>query len=423
MLTATAMRWVARLADIGALPNDSEEERWRKSLLVYVVLLLGVIALSLYTTTYLALGLTLAAAIPFAFQVMSIVSLVYLARTKDYRTFSTVELFMALTLPVSLQWALGGFAGSGAVILWAAWPAMGQLMFQGPEKSVPWFLAFLGLVVLSAVLDPLFPAFAPALSPAIKAGFFAINIIVVMASLYVTLGYFADQREQAMRALNWERMQVAYERDRSERLLLSILPKPVAERLKADQASTAEAYEDATVLFVDIVDFTRLSAGLSAEALVAWLSDLFSAFDALCERHGLEKIKTIGDAYMAVAGVPVPRADHAVAAAELALAIQQDVAARRAPNGEPLRVRIGVHSGPLVAGVIGTSKFIYDLWGDTVNVASRMESVGVPGAIQVTAATKHLLRDAYTFSGSRLVEVKGKGPMSTYLLTGRTSSG
>jgi guanylate cyclase len=418
MMTA-AIRWVARIADVGAVPSDSAEERWRKSLLVYVVVLLGVIALTLYTTFYLALGLMLAAAIPFAFQVISVISLIYLARTKDFTTFSNVVLFMALTLPVSLQWALGGFAGSGAVILWSAWPAIGQLMFQGPEKSVPWFLAFLGMVVISAVLDPLFPAFAPALSPAISASFFALNVIVVMASLYVTLGYFADQREEAMRALNWEHMQLVHEQDRSERLLLSILPKPVAERLKTGPSSTAEAHPAVTVLFVDIVDFTRLSTGLSPEALVAWLNDLFSAFDALCERHGLEKIKTIGDAYMAVAGVPAPRSDHAVAAAELALAIQQEVARRRAPDGTELHVRIGMHSGPVVAGVIGTSKFIYDLWGDTVNIASRMESHGVPDAIQVTEATHDLLRDRYTFSRSRLVEVKGKGPMATCLLLGR----
>jgi adenylate cyclase len=420
-MRAAAVQWVARLANVGALPSDSAEDRWRKSLLVYVVLLLGVIALTLYTTFYLVLGLRLAAAIPFAFQFMSIVSLLYLARTKDFTTFSNVELFMALTLPVSLQWALGGFAGSGAVILWSAWPAIGQLMFQGPDKSVPWFLAFLGMVVLSAVLDPLFPAFAPALSPTISASFFALNIIVVMSSLYVTLGYFADQRESAMRALNWEHMQLVHEQDRSERLLLSILPKTVAERLKTDPTSTAEAYPEVTVLFVDIVDFTRLSTGLGAEALVAWLNGLFSAFDALCEQHGLEKIKTIGDAYMAVAGVPVPRADHAAAAADLALAIQREVAGRRAPNGEPLHVRIGMHSGPVVAGVIGTSKFIYDLWGDTVNVASRMESHGVPDAIQVTETTQHLLRERYTFSRVRLVDVKGKGPMATCLLIGRAS--
>jgi guanylate cyclase len=420
-MKVAAVRWVARIADLGALPSDSAEERWRKSLLVYVVLLLGVIALTLYTSFYLALGLKLAAAIPFAFQFMSIVGLFYLARTKDFTTFSNVQLFMALTLPVSLQWALGGFAGSGAVILWSAWPAIGQLMFQGPEKSVPWFLAFLGMVVLSAVLDPLFPAFAPTLSPAISASFFALNIIVVMASLYVTLGYFADQREEAMRALNWEHMQLVHEQDRSERLLLSILPKPVAERLKTDPTSTAEAHPNVTVLFVDIVDFTRLSAGLRAEVLVTWLNDLFSAFDALCDQHGLEKIKTIGDAYMAVAGVPVSRPDHAAAAADLALAIQHEVAGRRAPNGEALRVRIGMHSGPVVAGVIGTSKFIYDLWGDTVNVASRMESHGVPDAIQVTETTQRLLADRYTFSRPRLVEVKGKGPMATCILTGRVA--
>ncbi|MDR7417439.1 MAG: adenylate/guanylate cyclase domain-containing protein [Armatimonadota bacterium] len=416
-----AERWLDRLADIGAAPTDTAEERLRKSLLIFVVLMLGVVALTIYSIMYWALGLNLAAAIPFAFQVMALLSLLYLSRTKDFTTFRNVVLFMALTLPVSLQWALGGFAGSGAVLLWSAWPAIGQLMFEGPQKSITWFAAYLGLLALSAVLDPMFPSFAPSLPPAITALFFAMNIALVTGSIYVTLGYFAFQRDEAMAALNRQHLLLQKEQERSEHLLLSILPKSVADRLKHDPTALAEECADATVLFADIVDFTRTSSDLPPEELIAWLNDLFSAFDRLTEQFGLEKIKTIGDAYMAVCGLPARHPDHAGAAAEMALAILAEVTGRTAPNGEPLSVRIGMHSGRVVAGVIGTRKFIYDLWGDTVNIASRMESQGVPGGVQVTQATYARLHDRYEFTSRGQIFVKGKGLMAAFLLTGRKS--
>jgi guanylate cyclase len=419
MLRATAQEWLFRLGTLGALPTDTEEERLRKSLLIFVVVMLGTVALTVYTVLYAMLGLRLAAAIPFAFQVVCLVSLLYLSKTKDFITFRNVVLFMALTLPVSLQWALGGFAGSGAVMLWAAWPAIGELMFEGPAKSIPWFVAYLGMIALSAVLDPLFPAFAPALSPAVRATFFGLNIAIVIGSMYFTLGYFADQRDLAMTALDRQHQLLQQEQERSEGLLLNILPRSVAERLKVDPHATAEDCAEATVLFADIVDFTRISSGMRPEALVAWLNDLFSAFDRLTERHGLEKIKTVGDAYMAVGGLPRRHPDHAASAAEMALALRDEVTARLAPNGERLRVRIGMHTGPVVAGVIGTHKFSYDLWGDTVNIASRMESHGIPDGIQVTDATYRRLCERYTFSARGEIDVKGKGQMTTFLLVGR----
>ncbi len=420
-MRAIAETWLHRLGEIGALPTDTTEERLRKSLLIFVVVMLGTVALTVYTALYWGLGLRLAAAIPFAFQVISIISLCYLARTKDFTTFRNVVLFMALTLPVSLQWALGGFSGSGAVLLWSAWPAIGELMFEGPRKSIPWFVAYLGMVALSALLDPMFPEFAPVLSPSVKSLFFTLNIAIVTGSMYFTLGYYALQRDEAMTALNEQHHLLQREQERSENLLLSILPRSVADRLKRDPHATVDECADATVLFADIVDFTRLSSGLRPEALVAWLNDLFSSFDALTEQHGLEKIKTIGDAYMAVCGLPTRTPDHAEAAAELALAIREEVSRRTAPNGTPLQVRIGMHSGPVVAGVIGTRKFIYDLWGDTVNVASRMESHGVPGEIQVTDAVYRRLAGRYEFQRRGQIEVKGKGLMTAFLLTARRS--
>ncbi len=209
------------------------------------------------------------------------------------------------------------------------------------------------------------------------------------------------------------------ERDISERLLLNILPKPIAERLKQGEKIMADSFSEVTVLFSDFVGFTKIAAGVSPRALVSRLNEIFSSFDDLCDLHGLEKIKMIGDAYMAVGGLPTPSANHAQAAANLALAMQREAARLGAIHDQPLRMRIGLHTGPVVAGVIGAKKFAYDLWGDTVNLASRMESHAQPGAILVTAATYECLRDQYLFQPSRMIRVKGKGEVLSYRLVSR----
>jgi class 3 adenylate cyclase len=215
------------------------------------------------------------------------------------------------------------------------------------------------------------------------------------------------------------RRALALEQERSERLLLNVLPAPIAARLKAGEAVIADAFPEVTVLFADIVDFTRRSRRSSPEQVVQALNELFSAFDRLAQRHGLEKIKTIGDAYMVAGGLPDPRPDHAQAVAEMALAMQAEVTRRTDPSGQPLAVRIGIDTGPVEAGVIGTAKFSYDLWGDTVNTASRMESHGVPGCIQVTERTYQRLRDGYRFQRRGPIQVRGMGELVTYLLVGR----
>jgi class 3 adenylate cyclase len=210
------------------------------------------------------------------------------------------------------------------------------------------------------------------------------------------------------------------EKERSEQLLLNVLPAPIAARLEEQEDVIADAFPEVTVLFADLVDFTRRSQRNSPQQVVQILDELFTAFDRLTRRHGLEKIKTIGDAYMVAGGLPEPRPNHAEAMADLALAMQIEVARRGDPNGRPLQVRIGIDTGPVVAGVIGTDKFSYDLWGDTVNTASRMESTGVAGCIQVTDRAYRRLRDGYRFQRRGVVAVKGKGEMVTWFLVGGT---
>ncbi|MFZ4728988.1 MAG: adenylate/guanylate cyclase domain-containing protein [Pseudanabaena sp.] len=239
----------------------------------------------------------------------------------------------------------------------------------------------------------------------------------------LALGMEAQERRRAEESLR-------VEQKKSERLLLNVLPQEIAERLKNVQSKTklhlktsgtiiADSFEEVTVLFADIVNFTEYAASISASELVNVLNEIFSEFDHLVEQYDLEKIKTIGDSYMVVGGLPIPSKDHAEAIAEMALQMQTVIQKFKRTDGTNFSLRIGIHTGQAIAGVIGTKKFIYDLWGDTVNVASRMESYGVAGCTQVTEATYQLLKDKYQLDQRSAINIKGKGEMITYLLKGR----
>jgi adenylate cyclase len=216
-----------------------------------------------------------------------------------------------------------------------------------------------------------------------------------------------------------QHQQLERERQKSENLLLNILPRPIAQRLKEDQSVIADYFDTTTVLFTDIVGFTKLSENLTPSELVQFLNKIFSSFDNLVEKYRLEKIKTVGDAYMVAAGFPEPRLDHTEAIADFALEMQESLGKFRTKKNQSVSMRTGIHTGPAVAGVIGSRKFIYDVWGDTVNTASRMESHGIGGQIQVSHATYKLLKDKYILKKRGMIEIKGKGRMMTYFLQGK----
>jgi len=397
--------WLSRLAAVGTLPADAEDVRLRKATLTFSV---GMITLAgfLWGTMYVALGLYRSAVFPYAYSVFSLVNLAALAVWKRYSVFRFLQLFFILWLPYLLQWSLGGFVASGVVMIWALLAPIGALLFHSPRAAIGWFVAYLVLAVFSLAIEGRVETWAPPLPLAVRVGFFGLNLGSVSTVFFLLLRYFVQETGKAQ--------------DRSERLLLNILPKHVADRLKRDQGTIAEAHGEVTVLFADIVDFTKFSADLSANELVAFLNEVFSAFDQLADSHGLEKIKTIGDAYMVVAGLPGSSRAHAVAAVEMALVLQETLERICLKRGvSRLQLRIGLNTGPVVAGVIGRRKFAFDLWGDTVNTASRMESHGVPGWIQVTQRTYEYLRADYQFDPRGTVEIKGKGPMTTYFLIGR----
>jgi adenylate cyclase len=332
---------------------------------------------------------------------------VVFARSKNYRFFRFSQAAMMTVLPFLLQWTLGGYFASSGVSLWALVAVIGTLFFFTADESIPWFIAFVALTLVSGLLEPFLSASSAPIPDAVRIAFFVLNITGVSVTAYLLLQYAVRARDAAFA--------------RSEGLLLNVLPRAIARRLKREPGVIAESHADVTVVFADVVDFTPFTERTEATRVVQVLNEIFSAFDRLAQRHGVEKIKTIGDAYMVAAGLPEPRTDHAAVMAEMALDMYDEFARLCEPLGLQLALRVGMHSGPVIAGVIGRHKFSYDLWGETVNTASRMESHGVPDRIQVSETVYRQLRDQYRFEERGQLEVKGIGWRHAYFLVGRTT--
>jgi adenylate cyclase len=407
--------WIADrarlLAGIGADARDDEELRQKKALLVLLAVLILPVSV-VWGSLYLALGSPVGV-VPYVYFAVSLGSLVVFARTRSFQLLLVTQLLDILLTTNAGQMLVGGFLPSGGVGLWGILAPLGALVFLEVRQAVRWFVAFLVVFVLTGLAGEVF--FPDADLPVwFTSTMLALNVIGTASVAFTLLASFAHQRNVALTALRAEQ-------ERSEVLLLNILPRPIAERLKAAPQTIADDFAAASILFADVVGFTPLAQRLPPAEMVAILDQLFSRFDVLVERHGLEKIKTIGDCYMAAAGVPNPRPDHARKAALLALEMR-DVLASSAVIGQVgLEARIGINSGPVVAGVIGTKRFLYDLWGDAVNTASRMESHGTPGEIQITRATYELLKDEFVCRRRGTILVKGKGPMETWYLMGSRS--
>jgi adenylate cyclase len=398
----------ARLARIGADPRDDEDLRQKKALLVLLAIMVLPVSI-VWGSLYLGFG-SPAGIVPFIYFAVSVGSLVAFARTGNFRLLLMVQLVDILVTTTVGQMLVGGFLASGGVGLWGILAPLGALVFLEVRQAIRWFGAFVVVFVVTGLLGEL--VFPDANLPvAFTTTMLALNVIGAGSVAFLLLATFANQRDAALTALRAEQQ-------RSESLLMNVLPGSIAERLKAATQSIADHFDSATILFADVVDFTPLSGRLPPAEVVGILDQLFSHFDKLVERHGLEKIKTIGDCYMAAAGVPDPLPDHARKAALLALDMRDAVGTSSIAGQPGLELRIGMNSGPVVAGVIGTKRFLYDLWGDSVNTASRMEANGTPGEIQITRTTYELLKDEFACRRRGTIEVKGKGPMETWYLDG-----
>ncbi|MFM9836314.1 MAG: adenylate/guanylate cyclase domain-containing protein [Methylophilaceae bacterium] len=388
-------------------PTDSSLGKAILALLVFAESLVCIFWI--FTLSGLGEGYALMALVPYVYIIVSYASLLIFYRSKKFEYFTFTQLVMLLVMPFFMQWAIGGYEASSGIAIWAILSPIGALMILGTRQSTPWLILFALLAVLSWKLNYLFAGNSLPIPRHIKDTFFLMNIMGTACILYGVMRYFQNQKERTLQELSLEQA-------RSEKLLLNILPKSIATRLKDNDMRIADSHEAVTVLFADIVGFTKLTASMSPAELVELLSQLFSRFDILAEQYGLEKIKTIGDGYMVIGGAPVGLDEHASVIAKLAIEMQHALATFNVETGKKLQMRVGISSGPVVAGVIGTSKFAYDIWGDPVNMASRMEQTAPPGAIQVSEATQKLIKKDYKLEARGLIEVKGKGEVNTYLL-------
>ncbi|MBX3232921.1 MAG: hypothetical protein KIT84_42135 [Labilithrix sp.] len=345
--------------------------------------------------------------------------LLFLFRNRRPERHQPAMLVFGLAVNTVVLW-IGAIAHGGGAFIYTSYAVV--FVTLGP------FLARMNVrtqAIYTALSIVLYLALDAALAR--SAGTYRFSWVMALTTLG-TIGVLAARQLEVQsrmaflqkRVISDQMIALEAERMRSESLLLNVLPRRIAERLKtAPEQTIADRFEGVTVLFSDIVGFTEMSSRLDAKTIVTRLDEVFSKFDDVAEALGLEKIKTIGDAYMVAGGVPTPRKDHAEAVCDMALRMRDVIAELAAKADEPIRIRIGVHSGPVIAGVIGKKKFIYDVWGDTVNSASRMESHGVPGAIQVSEATYEATKDAFDYEERGTISVKGKGEMKTYLLLGR----
>jgi len=397
-----------RALSIGADPRDTADERFRKRLLVGVALIILPFGF-VWGCLYWVVGEHAVALTPWAYVTGSTISLAVFARTRNFAFLRTAQLLLILVAPALGMVMLGGLHESSSVILWSLLAPLGAVAFDRPSRAWPWFAAFVATIVLALALSEVVRPNGADLPNGFVRTFDVLNIVVVSFVAMLLLVTFARGRDAAQ--------------ERVEALLLNVLPAEIAQRLQSDPISIADHFDDASILFADVVDFTPLSSRLDAREVVGLLDRLFTSFDELVDRNEVEKIKTIGDCYMVAAGVPRQRPDHAHALAGLALEMRE--CARSCLTDGPetdLRLRIGISSGPVVAGVIGRRRFLYDLWGDTVNMASRMESHGAPDEIQITRSTWQLVRDDFVTEPIGLVDVKGKGEVETWRLVGPSES-
>jgi adenylate cyclase len=309
-----------------------------------------------------------------------------------------------VAVTMGLQWSIGGLQDSGFVQAWTILGPLAALLFLSPRAARAWFAVYVALLVATVLAEGTLAPRALPTTAALRLAFFAMNLGVSTAVLFVFAGYFV---RAALR-----------EREAANRLLLNVLPAPIAERLKQGSGTIADQHEGVSILFADISGSTTLFAGLAPAQVVDWLNEVFSRLDAVVDRHGLEKLRTLGDGYMVGSGLPEQRADHAPALVACALDMLAAVEQMPERNGERLRFRVGINSGLAVAGVIGRSKFHYDVWGDAVNVASRMETTGEAGRIHISQATYELVRERFACEARGAIPVKGKGEMATWWVVG-----
>ena len=414
-MLAWYMRQLRRLLALGGRPDADADELVRKAVLnIFSLVMLFGMPVEAWMA-WLA-GDMADVQVMLGYTAITTLGLVHFWLTGKRMFLQRSQFALIVVVATLAHYWYGGMGAGYGYIMWGSLAPLGALLLSSRREAIVWTelycLAATAIIVAEVwygvPMRPYVSSHPLYLSLAVPLGY----VMTVILLVY----YFVYELEKARGALREKHVLLQKEQARGERLLLNILPAAIAERLKVDHETIAEGFAEVSVLFADIVGFTVLSAKIGPEELVGLLNQLFSSFDELADRHGVEKIKTIGDAYMAAAGLPEPCPDHARALTDMAVGMRAAIDEFNAATGHELGIRIGINSGPVVAGVIGRRKFIYDLWGDAVNTASRMESHGESGRIQVSESTRNALGDAFQFEKRGPIEVKGKGAMRTYFV-------
>ena len=411
---------IARLGAAAIDESDSEELKLRKTLLMFASGLMNLAAI-LWLLIYWWMGLKLPTSIPLGFQVVSAAVLAIYLRTRNFDFFRVAQLSLFLFFPFVIQWSIGSFVSSSGVALLALLAPVGAMVCFGPRESIPWFIAYVVLTILSGVFDFFLSKGQETYGIPMKtvAVFFVMNFTIISTMVYLLLRHFVLERDRFERRLEEQHALVRSEREKSEKLLVSILPAHVAERLKHQPGTIADGFPDVSVMFADVVNFTRLAEELTPNQVVSFLDEVFTRFDRLTDQHGLDKIKTIGDAYMVVGGLAENQLNYADHVADMALEMIELTRSDPQMRRLGVQLHIGIATGPAIAGVIGETRFIYDVWGDTVNLASRLTSEANAGTILVDKTTFRRLGQRYACDAPQDLEIKGKGSTTTYRLTGK----
>jgi adenylate cyclase len=420
--------WLQELGQRVITDQDSEQDRLHKTLAIFACGLMGFVAI-LWLAIYQVMGIKFSATVPLVYLAVSGGSLAFYLWNRNFELFRFIQTSLFLFVPFIMQWSIGSYVSSSGVMLFALLAPVGVMIFQGPRQSLPWFFAYIVMTAVSGFFDYYLSEGAQlGVKMQTIAVFFTLNFAAVSTIVYLLISYFVRERDKLQARVDTQYKLLTEEQEKSERLLLNILPGPIATRLKEQHVTIADGFADVTVMFADIINFTRLSEEMPPKFMVTMLNEVFSHFDGLAEKHGLEKIKTIGDAYMVAGGLDVhhridhataPERDYSLAMCHLALDMLAYMATLSGVRRSRLQIHVGIGTGPVVAGVIGMKKFIYDLWGDTVNIASRVTAEATAGNVLVDAPTYRRVRDQFRFEGPQMVNVKGKGEMPVYRLVDR----
>lgn len=404
----------------GSYPIAHEQEdKLSKDLLIFACAFMN-LAVVLWLGIYWLMGLQFSANVPIAYQLVSIISLAHYFRTKRFEIFRFVQLGLFLFVPFIMQWSIGSAITASGVMLWALLAPISALVVSGWRDSVPWFIAYVVMTVVSGFFDYYLGSGSANDVPMKTIGFFfALNFVAMSSIIYFLVRYFVLEMDKIRTRLDEQHELLVEEQKQSERVLLNMLPANIASRLKNKEGLIADGHADVTVMFADLVSFTQLTESLPPERMVGLLNTIFTGFDELCEKYQLEKIKTIGDAYMVVGGLDRDRIEYTRDIADMALEMRQLVLTHPEVSPFKLSLHTGIATGPVVAGVIGSKRFIYDLWGDTVNIASRLTDEAERDVIQVDKMTYQRVKRHFSFGDPVVIQPKGKGEMRTYRLLAR----